>query len=112
HTPQDGSRTRCGTATTFQPEWLFAPAAGTLTCCWVAISTAKQGTHRVLWKLVAVSLLVSVPLRGQAGGGVTLSGTVTAPSGAVAPRAKVSVKQVASGRTAEAETDSAGFYIV
>jgi len=59
----------------------------------------------------ALCFLVSVPLRAQVAG-TRLSGTITDPSGAVIPNARISVRHVATGRAAAAHADSAGVYSV
>jgi hypothetical protein len=56
---------------------------------------------------LVLAFLLAVPVRAQVGG-ATLSGTVTDSSGRVVPNATISVKHVATGRSAEARTDSAG----
>src|SRR6266853_4918537 len=71
-------------------------------------------TRRVSCSLsIFVIWAISLPRVNQGyaqGAGATLTGTVTDRSGAVIPKAEISVKNAATGVTRNSETNSAGFY--
>jgi len=61
------------------------------------------------FSLCALSIFFVSGAQAQVAGG-TLSGTVTDPSGAVIPSAKIAVKNVSTGVTRDVAMDAAGFY--
>lgn len=68
-------------------------------------------TAKLVLQLAALSLLLSGLAQAQTGAGI-LSGKVTSPSGTAAANARVSVRNLATGQTTEAQTDAAGLYTV
>jgi hypothetical protein len=55
------------------------------------------------------NIMLSLPVHGQVSG-ATLSGTITDPQGAAVPNAKVTIRNGATGVSAETSTNGAGFY--
>src|SRR6185437_7152625 len=64
----------------------------------------------VRWVALAIALLFTVPLFAQTAARV--DGTVTDPSGAVIPNAKVSAVNIRTQAKKEAVTNAAGLYVL
>jgi len=74
------------------------------------LTAAKRDTraHRLLAFLV-LSIFLAHPIYGQVVG-ATLSGTLTDSSGAIVPKAQISIKNVGTGNTSAVTANSDGFY--
>src|SRR5487761_847309 len=70
----------------------------------------KAAAGRIaLWMIFVLAFLLAAPVYGQVVG-ATMSGVVSDPSGAVIPKAMVSIKNTATGITTNVTTNSAGLY--
>lgn len=73
-------------------------------------ANAMAGVAR--WGIAALAIFLHATFVWAQAGGATLSGKVTAGTGAVVPNAKVTVKNSAGTQVAETQTDSSGNYAV
>jgi len=71
----------------------------------------RTSAHVVIAGILGFSLAISSPVQAQVPG-VTVAGSITDASGRAVRNAKVSVKNVTTGKSADTVTDSAGLYIV
>ena len=71
----------------------------------------KLEAGRLVVMLLVFGLAVPDSLNAQTAN-ATLSGTVTAPSGSPIANARVSIKNVSTGESAEMQTDSTGKYSI
>lgn len=70
---------------------------------------AVQGLAGLCFGLLLLSLSASLPAQGT---GSSISGTVTSPTGAGLPNAKVTAKNLATGQATATQTDSSGHYSI
>src|SRR5947199_237012 len=66
--------------------------------------------HVAIRRALYVSLLVCLSVFGQRDLG-TITGTVTDPTGAAVPRAKITITEDATGLSYDAETNGSGEYV-
>ena len=65
---------------------------------------------KLFLEILTISLLISGAAWAQADRTATISGTISNPSGAAVPAARVSVKNLATGQSIETQSDAAGVY--
>lgn len=70
---------------------------------------AVQGLTGLCLSFLLLSLSASLPAQGT---GASIAGTITSATGAGLPNPKVNAKNVATGQSAETQTDSSGHYSI